>query len=116
MGNSIRLRLIKSEVALFCAEGSCTEIINFGTSSLTYTLSAKEGIKELDVDYSGNQITVYIPMEARQNWEQSNRVGYSSTIAKETGSELAILVEKDFVCMDESIDDQSDNYPNPKLR
>ena len=114
-GNSIRLRLTKSEVALFCAEGSCSETIDFGTSSLTYTLTTKEGITDLDADYSGNQITVYMPMEARQNWYASNRVGYSSTVAKETGNELAILVEKDFICMDEAIEDQSDNYPNPKM-
>ena len=114
-GNSLRLRLTKSEVALFSTKGSCSETIDFGASSLTYTLTTKEGITNLDANYTGNQITVYMPMEAKQNWYSSNRVGYSNTVARETGSELAILVEKDFICMDESTEDQSDNYPNPKL-
>jgi hypothetical protein len=26
---------------------------------------------------------------------------------------LFLLVEKDFVCLDNTVEDQSDNYPNP---
>lgn len=115
-GNSIRLRLTKSEVGLFCKEGNYTETINFGNSSLTYRLMAKEGLMGLAADYSGNTITVFMPMEAKQNWYDSPRVGYSGTVGAETENQLSILVEKDFVCMDEAVEDQSDNYPNPKLQ
>jgi hypothetical protein len=115
-GNSIRLRLTKSEVGMFCKEGNYAETIDFGTSSLTYRLMAKEGLTGLEADYSGNTITIFIPMEAKQNWYDSARVGYSGTIVAETENQLSILVEKDFVCMDESVKDQSDNYPNPKLQ
>jgi hypothetical protein len=27
--------------------------------------------------------------------------------------ELFLLIEKDFVCLDNTFEDQSDNYPNP---
>jgi hypothetical protein len=33
----------------------------------------------------------------------------------ENGKELFLLLEKDFVCLDETIEDQSDNYPNPLM-
>ena len=56
-----------------------------------------------------------MPMEAKQNWFDSARVAYSTTVATDIENQLAILVEKDFVCMDETIEDQSDNYPNPKM-
>ena len=30
-------------------------------------------------------------------------------------NEIYLLLEKDFTCLDNTIEDQSDNYPNPKL-
>lgn len=115
-GNSVRLRLTKSEVGQFCKEGSCAETIDFGLNALTYVLSVKEGITDLEADYSGNIITIFMPAAVKQSWYDSSRVGYHGTVITEAGNQLSILVEKDFVCMDESVEDQSDNYPNPKLR
>ena len=46
-------------------------------------------------------------------WANSDRVGLQHTNLMENGKELFLLVEKDFVCLDETIEDQSDNYPNP---
>jgi hypothetical protein len=114
-GNSVRLRLTKSEVETFCTKGSYTESINFGTKALKYALQAKEGITDLEASYTGDVITVYMPMEAKENWYTNNQVGYSGSVTHDMGNQLSILVEKDFVCMDESIEDQSDNYPNPKM-
>lgn len=113
-GNSIRLRLTKPEVGMFCREGSCAETIDFGTNSLTYSLEAKEKITDLEASYTADRITVYMPMEAKQNWFDSTRVGYSTTMARDTENHLSILVEKDFTCMDNTLEDQSDTYPNPK--
>lgn len=114
-GNAIRFRLTKSEVATFCKVGYCEETIDFGANSLTYSLEAREGITDLEASYTEDRITVYMSMEAKQNWFESARVGYSTTAAMDTEKQLSILVEKDFVCMDEAIEDQSDNYPNPKM-
>ena len=44
----------------------------------------------------------------------SNKVGFSHIFVLNSGTKLKLLVEKDFVCMDETVEDQSDNYPNPK--
>ena len=114
-GNSRRIRLTKSEVATFCKEGCCEERIDFGANSLRYRLEAKEGVTDLEARYTADRITVFMPMEAKQNWFDSARVAYSTTVATDIENQLAILVEKDFVCMDETIEDQSDNYPNPKM-
>lgn len=114
-GNSVRLRLTKSEVEQFCAEGNYGESTVFNNQTFTYALVAKEGVDVLETDYMGNTITVYIPMEAKETWYSSNRIGYSNVMNPGTEREFTILVEKDFVCMDETIEDQSDNYPNPKL-
>jgi hypothetical protein len=114
-GNSVRLRLTKSELAVFCRTGSVAQTIDFGSNSLTYSLEAKQGIENLEARYTANRITVYMPMEAKKKWYDSDQVGYSYTINLKSGNQLAILVEKDFICMDESVEDQSDAYPNPKL-
>ncbi len=113
-GNSIRLRLTKSEVATFCSKGQCQEAIVFGNRMLTYRLVAKEGIETLEATYVGDMITVYITRDAKDTWLASDRVGYSNVVDSNKPVQLSILVEKDFTCMDETIEDQSDNYPNPK--
>ncbi|MGK0495011.1 MAG: hypothetical protein ACJAU2_001394 [Maribacter sp.] len=114
-GNSIRLRLTKSEVAAFCDKGQYQEAVIFGNRTLTYSLVAKEGIEMLDATYVGDTIIVYITKDAKDTWLESDRVGYSNVLDSNSPDQLSILVEKDFICMDDSIEDQSDNYPNPKL-
>lgn len=114
-GNSIRLRLTKSEVATFCDKGQCQETVIFGNRRLTYSLVDKEGIETLEATYAGDTITVYITRDAKDTWLASDRVGYSNVVDSNSPDQLSILVEKDFICMDDSLEDQSDNYPNPKL-
>ena len=41
---------------------------------------------------------------------ETERVGF-----EEKGDPLYLLVEKDFTCLDQVEEDQSDNYPNPQL-
>jgi len=114
-GNSLRLRLTKTDVAIFNEKGKYQEEIVFGTKKLSYILKAKSKIKALEADFIKDTITVYFPEEQKQKWALGNRVGYSNTVSLPNKTELSILVEKDFTCLDNTIEDQSDNYPNPKL-
>lgn len=114
-GNSIRYRLTKSEVAAFCNKGYFEDTIDFGAKKLTYALQAKEGIDALDAEFHNTKITLFLDITKSKNWYESNEVGFSHTVTKENGTALFILLEKDFICMDETIEDQSDNYPNPNF-
>ncbi len=114
-GNSVRLRLTKTEVETFCATGKILETTQFGDKKLAYTLEARSGIASPEAYFSEDTISVYLPPEARQNWASSNRVGYSNHVDWNDEKALSILVEKDFTCLDNTIEDQSDNYPNPRL-
>lgn len=114
-GNSVRLRLTKTEVDLFSKSGKCVETTKFGSTTLIYRLLVKDDIQELEANFAANTITVYIPLEAQQKWATSNRVGYSNKVEWTDTIELSLLVEKDFTCLDETAEDQSDNYPNPRL-
>jgi len=115
-GNSVRLRLTKTEVDTFAREGQCTETTQFVNKKFQYVLKVKAGITALEADYTDDTITVYFPVEEQQNWATSNRVGYSNKANWNDKTALSILVEKDFTCLDNALEDQSDNYPNPKLQ
>ncbi|MGB3150244.1 MAG: hypothetical protein WBB27_06230 [Maribacter sp.] len=113
-GNSIRYRLTKSEVETFSRTGSYGNETKFNNNTLSYILNAKEGIKNLEADFTDNTITIFFPKKEVANWADSTTVGFSHSFVLDSGITLELLVEKDFVCMDETIEDQSDNYPNPK--
>ena len=104
-GNSVRFRLTKTEA----------EITHFHHNALTYALVAKEEITELEADFIDNTITIYFPKSEQKIWAKSDRVGYSNSVDWNDSSALSLLVEKDFTCMDNTVEDQSDNYPNPKM-
>lgn len=113
-GNCIRYRLTKTEVETFCKTGYFEETTNFGTKKLTYALQAKQDIETLDAEFSGDKITMFLATQKSKDWHTTNQIGFSHKAQKEDAIELSILLEKDFVCMDETVEDQSDNYPNPK--
>lgn len=115
-GNSVRFRLTKTEVETFCKTGYFAEHTEFNTNVFTYALKSKEGLEGLEADYKENTITVYLSAKEQDNWALTERVGFQNTVRLKNGQELFLLVEKDFVCMDETIEDQSDNYPNPNFQ
>lgn len=112
-GNSVRFRLTKTEVETFSKTGSYTEVTHFQSKALTYTLAAKAEITQLEADFIDNAITIYFPKSEQEGWATSDRVGYSNSVDWNDPNALSLLVEKDFTCLDNTIEDQSDNYPNP---
>ncbi len=113
-GNSIRYRLTKTEVETFCKAGLYKETTDFGNSTFTYALKAKKGIEGLEASFNENTITLYLADKKQLGWDTSNEVGFSDIMDLPNGKQLSLLVEKDFVCLDNTTEDQSDNYPNPK--
>ena len=113
-GNTIRYRLTKSEVESFCKTGFFEEQTDFSSTNFKYQIKVKKGISTLEADFANNTITVYFPEKDAKDWATNSIVGFDATYKTEKGNELYILVEKDFVCMDETVEDQSGNYPNPK--
>ena len=113
-GNSVRLRLTKTEVETFCRKGFYTNRTQFPTSIFSYSLRSKKGISEMEASFENNEIILSMPIENLETWASSSIIGYNANLPLPNGEDLYLLVEKDFVCMDETVEDQSDNYPNPK--
>ncbi|RCH55892.1 hypothetical protein DJ568_03830 [Mucilaginibacter hurinus] len=106
-GNDIRYRLTKTDVEEFAAKGTVKEVINFAGQPLLYVLQETSDEK-LSVLYKNNTITLFMPVDLKNEWTHSDKVGY-----RDTHGDLNLLIEKDFKCLDDVEEDQSDNYPNP---
>lgn len=111
-GNSVRIRLTKSEVETFGTNGFIEEHTEFGASQLTYALKQNEQ-PAMSASFENNKVTLLMPATWAEEWLATERVGYENNMQLPNGKELYLLVEKDFVCLDNTTEDQSDNYPNP---
>lgn len=113
-GNSVRFRLTKTEVGTLCNEGSYQEITDFCENSFKYAVKATRKHEHLRASYKDHTIILHIPYILLENWHLNDTVGFYHNQTLNSGESLSIILEKDFVCMDETVEDQSDNYPNPK--
>lgn len=113
-GNSIRYRLTKSEVQTFCENGFFKETTAFGNRVFSYSIAISKGEELMKAIFEDSGITLFLDEKACEGWANSSQVGFRHTMQLGDGKELALLLEKDFVCMDETVEDQSDNYPNPR--
>ncbi|MBT8187232.1 MAG: hypothetical protein HKP24_09615 [Croceitalea sp.] len=115
-GNSVRFRLTKTEVATLCNTGSIQEKTVFGANKFIYKVKLDAQAQQLTANFSNNTITMVLPANITQNWENNDRVGFEHEQPLNHGEKLYLLIEKDFTCLDNTMEDQSDNYPNPKLQ
>jgi len=112
-GNSIRLRLSKTDVANFASKGILAEKTEFVNTTFTYALESVQGIQEITCKNEPNLITVCLPKHMADEWTSTDLIGMQNDVEIVTGRKMFLLVEKDFVCIDNTFEDQSDNYPNP---
>ena len=115
-GNAVGFRLSQTDVENLAAKGFVEEMINFSKDlALSYRLEFNEDILKPGISYAGNTIAVFIPQHFTHGWPGNNIAGISTLRTTEDGTEIFILVEKDFKCLDDTEEDQSDNFANPKL-
>lgn len=113
-GNSIRIRIVRTELDNLGKDGFLEERTEFGDTDLIYRLESKAGIDNLQANMKGNTITVSMPEAMKQEWVDTETVGYRTDMPLNNGGSLFILIEKDFKCLDgEVLEDQSDNFDNP---
>ena len=112
-GNSVRLRLSKSEVDSFGEQGYVEEQTQFGSTALTYALQRYNG-EQMKADFTDGKVTMYLPEQLAEQWKDERKVGFDAMMPLPGGNELYLLLEKDFKCLDATGgEDQSDNYDNP---
>ncbi len=116
-GNSVRYRLSQTDVRTLADTGRVAETTQFGPADgqvFRYALEAREGMADgLEAAFADGCITLYLPADAARIWPSEERVGFKNQVIVATNVLLHLLIEKDFTCLDEVAEDQSDNYPNP---
>src|SRR5690349_6466858 len=113
-GNSLRIRLSKPEVTALGSDGCLEERIKFPKGVFSYILLSSAEVKTLSASIANNQITMYVPHDFAKAWPDNDVVGCDALIPLKGNENLFLLLEEDFVCLDETNEDQRDNYPNPK--
>ena len=112
-GNTVRLRLSKTEVDDFGANGFIEESTQFGPDSkLAYSIR-KADCKELQASFNQNKIEISVPENLATDWVNTEMVGLDNHNGDD--SALQILIEKDFACLKERVgEDESDMFPHPE--
>jgi hypothetical protein len=115
-GDSLRLRISRSEVARLL-EGDCLEeTIHFAPEAcarFTYAVQQDRLICKPTVQYTENRAAVLIPADQANAWGITDQVGITEDISLGNLGSLALLIEKDFACLDRSDEDNEDTFQNP---
>jgi hypothetical protein len=112
-GNSLRLRLNRSDVEQFRTSGVCAESLRFNSHcQLTYTLETSRQLTVMEAQYLQDCIRVLLPLDMAQEWAGSDRISLSFN--PEGGPSM--LIEKDFQCLhpeERNPAEDADAFPNP---
>ena len=111
-GNSLRIRLTKTEVSTISTKGYLEEETNFGNNKLLYVLQRVDEGNELSAAFEENRITMFVPSSLTKDWPINNIISIDAHMLVGENKTLYLLLEKDFVCLDHTTEDQSDNYEN----
>jgi hypothetical protein len=113
-GNSLRIRLTKTDIENFNQQGMLEERTEFpGAVSFEYAIKCSRAINQLDAEFSHNRITILVPEKIAREWTETEIVGFENKLDIGQGKMLFLLIEKDWVCLDNTFEDQSDHFPNP---
>lgn len=107
--NSVRLRLTQSEVSELGEKGFVSCFTEFVDRPFIYSIEATDD-KELSASFVENRIEMMMPKTMIEELVTTDKVGFDGQVGV-----VKLLVEKDFVCIDNTEEDQSDQYPNPSL-
>ncbi len=114
--NTLRFRLGRSEVETFDQTGAIGDNVRFGLgkNDFGYVLE-KTPDSNFSASFADGIIVVRVPASDANTWASSDEVSLAGTYLTDEHSEIRILIEKDFVCLNAHNDeDQSDRYPHPK--
>lgn len=113
-GQSVRLRLGRSEVAGLARGEAVAEVVYFGpTAKFGCELRPLPGSEIVSHTFSDGVLLIHVPTALIGRWAMTDEVGFSEELSWGNGRTLRLLVEKDFACRDAGDESQADAYPNP---
>ena len=115
-GNSLRLRVSRSEVARILRRERVEETIHFAphpNAKLTYALEQEQSVSAPTVRYAEREIAVLVPAALANTWCSTDLVGIAGSVSLGSMGSLDLLIEKDFACLDLSDEENQDTFSNP---
>lgn len=110
-GASVRLRLTQTDVRTFATAGQCLESTPLLGGTFTYSLDRGTTYA---AQLNHAHIAVEVPADEAEAWTSTDQVGLQHTLELPDGTEVKLLIEKDFACLAPDRDeDESDMFPNP---
>ena len=112
-GNSLRLRLTRTEIAELVATGIVENQVQLGEQpgcALAYRLELSDTVTKPTTIFRASQLCIHLPSNEAKDWARNETVG----ICGEENWGLKLIIEKDFKCLDPRLDeDESDAFENP---
>jgi Family of unknown function (DUF7009) len=115
-GNSLRLRVTRSELTKLVNSGRIEETIHFASDQqarLTYALEHSSDAAYVRLRYRSPEVAIVLPTKDTLIWQESEQVGIYTTVDLGLQGTLDLIVEKDFACLDRSDADNLDTFTNP---
>lgn len=106
LDNSIRLRLSQTEVNSLGSGNAVHVHVSLQPDSFKYTVLP--GVGPLRAAFRNSEMIVEIPQSDIDSWWDSDRVSIEGN-----HEDVKILVEKDFKCLTDRNEDESDLFENP---
>ena len=112
-GNSLRLRLTRTEMAGLVGCGFVENRVQLGRQpgcALVYRLELSDTLTKPTTVFADAKICIRLPAVEARNWARNETVG----IYAEESWGLKLAIEKDFKCLDPRLgEDESDAFANP---
>jgi hypothetical protein len=116
-GNSVRIRLTRSEVARLGQGFAVEQTTQFSRDSvLRSSIEPSAGAQTPTAEFESAGVSVKLPQQQVRQWAYSDEVTIEAQQRVAPGTSLQILVEKDFECIHSKREGDSDAFPNPRDR
>ena len=116
-GDTIRLRLKRSEVDTLASGGHLIEETHFPGATLSCRLETSED-GAFAASFRDNTLSVRVPAADMLTWATTDRVSMFAEQGLGAAGTLSLLVEKDFECLSpghhRADEDDADTYPHPE--
>jgi hypothetical protein len=114
-GNSVRIRLTRTEVAALGAGQSVSQVTAFSpTACLVSSVTVSGEVAAPAATFVDGHVRIVLPLQQARRWAESEEVSISATQPVGEDPPLTLLVEKDFVCLHHP-SESVDAFPNPRL-
>ena len=115
-GNSLRLRIPRSELKKLVQDGRIEESIWLGpeeNARQTWAIEHSSSVNAASIRFAPPEIAVCFPSDQIVSWAGGDEVGIYASLDLGPHGSLELTVEKDFACLHGSVEENQDTFPNP---